>query len=232
MFARAARRTAEAAGAAPALSDVVHVLASLVQTTGPDARAQAAHLWLLASLVIAGAVVRFWGLGDVGLHGDEETMAMAVRGILIDGRPILPSGMFYPRAMTQLYAMALSVAIFGESEWALRLPSVLCGIALIALAYIVGRRFLRPHWNLAFAASLAFLPDLIIDSQTARMYIFLVTSVMSSLACLFAWERTGRAGWLIGAVVALIIGLDMHLLAVAAVLMFFSPAWCREMFAS
>lgn len=223
MVVRAAQRAAASASVVTAVSDAVYVMASAFQTTRPDARAHAAHWWLLASLMLAGGIVRFWGLGDVSLHGDEETMAMAVRGILSDGIPLLPSGMFYPRAMTQLYAMALSVSIFGESEWALRLPSVLCGIALIWLAYVVGRRFLRPHWNLAFAATVAFLPALIIWSQTARMYIFLVTSVMAALACLFAWERTDRTGWLYGAVLALVFGLDMHLLAVAAAPMLLLP---------
>ena len=183
-------------------------------------------VWLLG-LMIAGAWLRLWGLGQVGLHGDEETMGLAVRHILIDGQPILPSGMFYPRGMTQLYLMAASVSLFGESEWALRLPSVLCGVALIALAYFAGRRFLRSEWSLAFAAGIAFLPDLILDSQTARMYIFLVTAIMGSMACLFAWERSGRVSWLIAATAVLMLGLDFHVLAVGCALMFFFPGLIR-----
>ncbi|HEX2493178.1 MAG TPA: glycosyltransferase family 39 protein, partial [Steroidobacter sp.] len=186
-------------------------------------RERTSHRVWFTCLIVAGTIVRFWGLGAVGLHGDEETMAMAVRHIIIDGWPILPSGLFYPRGITQLYMMAASVALFGESEWALRLPSALCGVALIAIGYGAGRRFLRPAWNLAFAASIAFLPVLLADSQTARMYIFLITLVMTSMACIFAWERTDRVRWLVGASVALIVGLDMHVLAVAAVLMFLAP---------
>lgn len=204
-------------------ADWVHALSTLLYASVPAERERTAHLWGLAALVIAGAWVRFAGLGSVGLHGDEETMAMAVRHILIDGRPLLPSGMFYPRGLTQLYLMAMSVSTFGESEWALRLPSALCGVAVIWLVWLVGRRFLRPRWNLALAASAAFLPDLIIDSQTARMYIFLVAAIAASMACLFAWERTGRLGWLAGATLALIVGIDLHALAVAAILMFMLP---------
>jgi hypothetical protein len=47
---------------------------------------------LLAILVI-GAMVRFWGLGSVGLHGDEETMAMPTMHIVEHGTPFMPSGM-------------------------------------------------------------------------------------------------------------------------------------------
>ena len=46
-------------------------------------------LWLILA---AGAFLRFWGLGNVGLHGDEETMAMPAMAILETGQPILPSG--------------------------------------------------------------------------------------------------------------------------------------------
>lgn len=193
------------------------------ELTRPLEHERQVHWLMLAAIAVLGAVLRFWGLGSVGLHGDEETMAMAVRNILVDGTPNLPGGMFYPRGLTQLYLMAASVSIFGESEWALRLPSVLCGVALIPLSYFASRRFLRPSWALALSASFALLPDLILDSQTARMYIFLVAFITASMLCLFAWERTDKVRWLVGAVFALIIGLDMHSLAVAALLMFLVP---------
>lgn len=229
MLSGATHPAARPADAAPAgvLPDIVQAIANLFETTCPAAAVQATHLWWLAAAVIAGAIVRFWGLDGVGLHGDEETMAMAASHILVDGRPLLPSGMFYPRALTQLYAMALSMSIFGETEWALRLPSALCGVALIGLAFVVGRRFLRPHWSVALATTVAFLPALIVDSQTARMYVFVVTCVMGCLACLFEWERTDRAGWLIAATLVLIVGIDMHLLAVAAVPIFLLPGLVR-----
>lgn len=198
-------------------------LSSLFQTTRPGERTGIVHRAWLFAFVAAGAAVRFWGLGNVGLHGDEETMALAVRHILIDGDPILPSGMFYPRGMTQLYLMAASVWLFGESEWALRLPSVLAGVALIPAAYFAGRRFLRPEWSLALAGVAAFLPALISDSQTARMYIFLMTYVTCSMACLFRWESTQRIGWLLASAAFLVIGLDMQMLAVGAVLMLLLP---------
>lgn len=192
-------------------------------TTPATATTRFMHLALLAIIVAAGAFFRFWGLGSVGLHGDEETMALAVAGILDTGAPILPSGMFYPRGMTQLYLMSFSVSLFGESEWALRLPSAICGVALIGICYFVGRRFLRAEWNLAFVASIALLPELIDYSQTARMYIFLVTCIAATMALVFVWERTDRARWLAAATATLILGMDMQVLAVSAVFMFLIP---------
>jgi hypothetical protein len=198
-------------------------LAGSLELTTPAERERAIHWAVLGLLAVGAAIVRFWGLASVGLHGDEETMAMAVRGIVEHGAPVLPSGMFYPRGLLQLALMSLSVLAFGESEWALRLPSVICGVLLVPIGYFAGRRFLRPAWALALAATLAFLPDLIVYSQTARMYIFLVMFIAIEMVCMFTWERTGKLGWLAAAVAALVLGLDMHSLAVACVPLLLLP---------
>lgn len=211
-------------GSSRFVAAAVHSFTPSFRLTIPTAeRTHLPYRTMILALLAAGAWIRFWGLGSVGLHGDEETMAMAVRGILREGVPILPSGMLYPRGITQLYLMSLSVWMFGESEWALRLPSAVCGIVLIAIAHFVGKRFLRPEWNVAFVAAIAFLPALVVYSQTARMYIFLVTCIAATMALVFAWERTGAVRWLIGAVAVLILGMDMQVLAVAAVLLFLIP---------
>jgi 4-amino-4-deoxy-L-arabinose transferase-like glycosyltransferase len=203
--------------------ELMRVLSGLFRTTAVMERDLLAHRVMLLVILGVGGWLRLWGLGNVGLHGDEETMAMAVMSIVREGAPILPSGMFYPRGMTQLYLMAGSVMLFGESEWAFRLPSVLCGVLTIYLAWLAGRRFLRPSWNLAFAASVALLPAMIEYSQTARMYIFLLAAVAACMACVFAWERTGRLRWLVGGVLALVIGIDLQALAVTIVLVFLLP---------
>jgi 4-amino-4-deoxy-L-arabinose transferase-like glycosyltransferase len=206
-----------------AAAELLRACARLFHVTLPAVEETALHRVLLVIVICAGAVLRFWNLGGPSLHGDEETMAMAVMHIMQDGRPILPSGMFYPRGLSELYLMAGSVALFGESEWAFRLPSALAGVALIFLCFVAGRRFLRPQWNLAFAATVAVLPELIDYSQTARMYIFMLVCIAGALACIFAWERSGRIGWLAGAVLALIVGIELHALAVTCVLLLLMP---------
>ena len=205
------------------VGEFMRSISELFRITVPMERDQLAHRVMLLVIVSVGAWLRFWGLSNVGLHGDEETMAMAVMSIVREGAPILPSGMFYPRGMTQLYLMAGSVQLFGESEWAFRAPSALCGVLVIWLSWLAGRRFLRPYWNLAFAAAVALLPSMIVYSQTARMYIFLLAAVAACMVCVFAWERTGRLRWLIGGVLALVIGIDLQALAVTTILLFMMP---------
>jgi 4-amino-4-deoxy-L-arabinose transferase-like glycosyltransferase len=193
------------------------------EDTQPRARAGSWALALLVLIVAVGAVVRFWGLGNVGLHGDEKTMALPAMHLLQYGTPEMPSGFLYPRAVAQLYLMAGSALAFGPSEWALRLPSAICGLLLIVLTWTAGRRFLEPRWNLALTAAVALLPAFIEDAQTARMYVFLVTGVTGFMALLFAWERTGHRGYLVAAVVAMAVTLEFHTLAVFAAWLCFLP---------
>jgi len=198
--------------------------AALFAVADPDTRFQRRTALLFVLILAAGIGVRFWGLGDVGLHGDEKTMSLPTMHLVEQGSPRQPSGMFYARAIGQLYLMAASVKTFGQTEWALRLPSALCGILLIVLGWSVGRRFLTAPWNLALMAAVAFLPFFIDDSQTARMYVFLTACVAGFMSLLFQWERTHRTGYLVAAVIVMLVGLQFHTLAVFAAFLVFMPA--------
>ncbi|HEX5206469.1 MAG TPA: glycosyltransferase family 39 protein [Steroidobacteraceae bacterium] len=198
-------------------------MASLFEATGPNVRVDARTLMALAAIVGVGAFLRFWGLDNVGLHGDEKTMALPAMHLLRYGTPEMPSGFTYPRAITQLYLMAWSMRLFGVSEWALRFPSAVCGVLLIPLAWVAGRRFLGMRWSLALAAVVALLPAFIQDAQTARMYVFLVTGVAGFMALLFAWERTGKVGFLVAAVIEMAVTLEFHTLAIFADWLCFLP---------
>jgi hypothetical protein len=182
----------------------------------------------LAALVLI-AVLRFWGVGSYSLHKpDEDTTALAAVHILEDGTPRFPSGMFYARAIAQSYMIAASVMAFGQTEWALRLPSVLCGVLLVVLAYWMGLRFLSPVWNLAFTASVAFLPGLIADSQEARMYIFMIASLACYAGLVFAWERSGRHTFLVAAVAVMLLGIQFQPLVLFGSLVVLLPGLLRD----
>ncbi len=181
-------------------------------------------VFTFALILALGVFVRFWGLGAVGLHGDEKTMALPTMQLVEHGTPRMPSGMYYARAVGQLYLMAASVEAFGQSEWALRLPSALCGVLLILLTWAAGRRFLQPAWNLALMAAVALLPEFIDDAQTARMYVFLVTGVTGFMTLVFAWERTEKARYLVAAVAVMLLTLQFHTLAIFAAFLVLMPA--------
>lgn len=178
----------------------------------------------LLCLILIAAIVRFWGVGSYGLHRpDEDTTVLAAVHILEDGTPRFPSGMFYARAIGQSYMIAASALAFGRTEWAFRLPSVLCGVLLVGLSYFVGRRFLRPVWNMVFVGVVALLPGFIADSQEARMYGFLCASLAAYMILVFRWERTNSRNGLIAAVVAMLVAIQFQEIAIFASFLLFFP---------
>lgn len=183
---------------------------------------------LLFLVLIVGVVLRFWGLGNVGLHGDEETMAMPAMAILATGDPYLPSGMYYARALLNIYLMSGSAFLFGESEWAFRLPSAIVGSLTGVAAFFMGRRFLAPPFNLAFVATLTLLPSMIVISQTARMYVFFVTCLIWFGACVFRWERDQRLTSLLLALFVWSLALHFHTLSMFAATLFLFPGLSRR----
>ena len=194
----------------------------------PSADYRAADYVLLFLILATGVFLRFWGLGNVGLHGDEETMAMPAMAILETGDPYLPSGMYYARALLNIYMMSASAFIFGESAWAFRLPSAIVGSLTGVAAFFMGRRFLAPQFNLAFVATMTLLPSMIVVSQTARMYVFFVTCIIWFAACLFRWERDQRLSSLVLALLVWCLALHFHTLSMFAALLFLFPGLSRR----
>jgi Dolichyl-phosphate-mannose-protein mannosyltransferase len=178
---------------------------------------------ILGLIAAAGAWLRFCSLGNVGLHGDEDLMALAARGLIEHGVPVLPSGMIYGRVPLHVHLVAASMQIFGEGEWALRLPSAIIGTLCIVFSFFVGKRFLEPKSNLMFVALIAFMPVMIEVSMTGRMYVFLVAGVLLFGALSLRWETSGSPGWLALAMIAMVLSLQFQALAIFAAPIFLYP---------
>ncbi len=183
---------------------------------------------LLVLILAVGTWLRFWHLDNVGLHGDEDIMGLAARAVVEQGAPILPSGMYYGRALAHTYLLAGSTVLFGDTEWALRLPSAIVGSLCGLFAFFMGRRFLDPKPNLAFVAMITFLPAMIDVSLTARMYVFLVAGLLLYGTFLFRWERTHTAGSLALAFSILVITIHFHPLAIFTAPLFLFPGLANQ----
>jgi 4-amino-4-deoxy-L-arabinose transferase-like glycosyltransferase len=100
--------------------------------------------WLAASLIVAlAAWVRLRGLGDFSLTLDEITLVDFANGVLQRGYPsIFVGSMEVPLATYELvpYFMALSIKLFGFSEFSVRLPAALFGTATAFLVFATAWR--------------------------------------------------------------------------------------------
>ena len=147
--------------------------------------------WRTAMLVTlaAAAALRFAGLGS-GLWFDEivtlvESARLPLRQILTE----FPGVNAHP-----LYSVLAhgSLALFGESAWALRLPAAIFGVATVGMAYGLGARLTSRPEAWAGAALLAASYHHIWFSQNARGYTLVGALTLASTLLLLRAAETHR----------------------------------------
>ena len=140
-------------------------------------------LLVLLAIMLLGVVLRFYVLGFQSLWSDElaswdisnrETISQVIGGVRSDVHP-------------PLYFLILRLAqwIFGDSEWALRLPSAFAGWLCIPAIYLLGKRLYSEREGIIAALFLAVFWAPIYYSQEARAYSMLI--LLSILTTYFWW---------------------------------------------
>ena len=81
-------------------------------------------------ITLVGLLIRLRDLSlvTVSFSIDEARLALVARGIQEHGWPLLPSGKVYTRGIPAALSMVPSLSIFGQSDFAARLPSVIFGV--------------------------------------------------------------------------------------------------------
>ncbi len=179
---------------------------------------------VLAALVAAGAYLRLADLGALGIHWDEDLSLLAVRAILEQGVPVLPTGMIYYRGGPFLYLMAAAAHTLGVSELAIRLPAALFGIATIPLVYALGKRLFDVRVGLIAAALVTFSVWDVELARYARMYAAFGFFYLLTVLCI--WQFRIRSESLLGglACVALaVLSITLHELGYTLAPAFLAP---------
>lgn len=177
--------------------------------------------WAATTLVILAFALRVYQLGAQSLWYDEGmSVALAGRSLATIARNAAND--IHPPLYYWLLAMWLPFA--GNSEFAVRWPSVAAGTALVAGLVVLGRRLWTPKVGYLAAGLATISPYLIWYSQEARMYMLAAALGMAVLILMLGLlaapgtgSRSGGRWWLL---LALLTGLlYTHYLGAATVLL-------------
>ena len=167
-------------------------------------------LIIVLGLTLLAGGLRLWELGEIpqGIHGDEAQVGMDARRVLDNGwiGPYTPAALGQPSG--HAYLTAPSVALFGSTPWAVRLPLALVAIAAIPLAYTLFR--LQSGRTVATIAALLLATSLwhIHFSRVAHWPISYVTV---ALAVLVLWTLAMQRGqWYWFAAAGAVLGLGLY----------------------
>lgn len=156
------------------------------------------HVWILP-ILLAALWLRMAGLGNEHLYGDEAEYAIVARYLSRDmtylaypditGMGATP---FVSQPPLILYTMAISMKLFGATDFAALLPSILFGAATVVAIYALGHRLGGKFLGLGAAAVLAVLPFHVEMSRRAMLdagYVFFL--VLTAYFCV-AWLQDRR----------------------------------------
>jgi mannosyltransferase len=138
-------------------------------------------LLALLAIMLLGAVLRFYGLGFQSLWGGE------LASWDFGGRDTI-SRVVQDGSQPPLYFLILHPArwVFGDAEWALRLPSAIAGWLCIPAIYLLGKKLYSEREGIMAALFVAVLWPTVYYSQEARPYAMLI--LLSILASYFWWD--------------------------------------------
>jgi hypothetical protein len=139
-------------------------------------------------IIFCAAILRLWRLEIPSLWFDEALVAMVAK---------LPAGSVVSRPFESdihppfFHLLTKAFLALGESDLALRLPSVLAGLASTWLCWRMGRDLVSKGAGLGMAAVCAVMPWQVLLSRQLRPYSMLLVCF---LLCFWFLAKTARGG--------------------------------------
>ncbi len=178
--------------------------------------ARRAELWALPVILLIAGLNFFWQLGSSSYFIDE---AFSV----IHSLPAFHT-MFHVIGHTEttpytyfLFLHEWMIRTGSQAEWVTRLPSAVAGLVLVAAVWWTARVFVSRRAALGAAALTAISPLIQSYAQEARVYIFLMVSVVIAVgATVRAVQRPERRTvWLTIGALAAFLSIWLHYTAVS-----------------
>jgi uncharacterized membrane protein len=145
------------------------------------------------ALILLGAGLRLYRLGNKNIWWDEGFSVFLARLPL----PSMLVASGHDTAPPLYYGLLHAwIALAGDSEFALRLPSALAGILAIAIVLRLVRSLAGPRAAVSAGAPVALSRVLVWYSQEVRQYSFATLLAAASLALAYALWREKRFAWL------------------------------------
>lgn len=178
--------------------------------------------WALAGVclfVFGLMAVRLAQAASSPFWDDEYHHVFAARSLAEVGKPLLPGGRLYSRALPFTWLVSLAFRFLGVSELSARLPTVILGSLLVLLVFVIGRRYLGTTSGVLAAVLVASDPINAPLMIISRMYSLFALLFLATAWAVYESVRRARDGSLSAlyitlAIVAGLLALWTHVLVV------------------
>ena len=139
---------------------------------------------ILFFILFVTIVLRFYNYTSISFTHDEfsalfrldfpDFFTLIEKGVKVDGHPAGVHVFLY-----------YWTALFGKSEWLVKLPFMLCGVLAVYVAFLIAKEWFNETVGLLVAAFLASSQYMIMYSQIARPYI---SGLFFTLLMVYYWS--------------------------------------------
>lgn len=186
--------------------------------------------WLL---LLASALLLCTGLDVEPLYDwDEAWYGQIVKELLRSGDRVTLTYRgepFFDKPPLAIWLMAIAVKLLGPSEWAIRLPSAVCGVLTVAVVHAIGRMLFereRAAW-LSAAVLLTSLP-FVRAARFAMLDAPLTLAFSCGVASYLAARREPRWGVALGLSLGLVWFIKGPLALLLLIILVLFAAWERD----
>jgi hypothetical protein len=187
-------------------------------------RPSRSELLYVGALTAASVAANFFDLGSRSLWLDEIHSAL----IAVHHATSLWSAITADGGNMLVYYGLLHgfVSLFGDGQFALRVPSALAGVGLTPVTFFLGRRMFSARTAVIAAAIVAVSPALVVWNQQARGYGF--GTLLIALSLLLLFRAIESSNWRRWCLYGLFVVLSIYTVSYAA--MFLAAQWLAIVF--
>lgn len=168
------------------------------------------RLYFLIILLIAAISIRIYFSQTLALWNDEAITANAAIALKNTGIPAFPSGFEYWRSIPYTYAVAASSYLLGNSEIALRAPSILFSSFSIILTYLHSKKLYGPQVGLIASTILSFSLWHIAWSSQVRSYILFQVIYIGVILLIYRFDNQRKIIDILLLSMLMILGVYVH----------------------
>lgn len=168
---------------------------------------------VLIFILLSGFLIRYHIAGTVSIWNDEAITANAALSLLDGGVPDFPSGYEYWRAFPYTVLVAISSALLGVSDVALRAPSLIFSLLSMLATYEVGKDLFDRDIGMIAVTVMAFSGIQVFWSAQVRMYIMLQFLYLISVFGIYRMVESGSFKKGIISIPLIILSIFIHITA-------------------
>ena len=139
------------------------------------------HIFLITVLIFVVFVSLLWSDSQSLIAHDEGLYARRAKLIVDSGDWLSPFTSPHHKTVGSYWAIAISLKLFGISDWAARLPSVLAGYIATFLFYLTALRYFKPLNSLVASLSLMTMPIYFQSLRTAGPDMIFIALIMAQV---------------------------------------------------